>query len=156
MMKWWIYIYPSHTSIASFSYKHTDAMNIPLQWIYHRAHISAMVYALHQYPYMRMMQWIYELCGIFIAMVYSYQYPYAMVYSSLYIQSSYICNGIFISAMVYSSYMSSVRNGMVHPSHHSPLHHSALIYPWMERWGGWGRDPKKCTGRDWGMGSSTI
>ena len=21
---------------------------------------------------------------------------------------------------------------------------------------GWGRDPKKCTGRDWGMGSSTI
>ena len=22
--------------------------------------------------------------------------------------------------------------------------------------GGWGRDPKKCTGRDWGMGSSTI
>jgi len=22
--------------------------------------------------------------------------------------------------------------------------------------GGWGRDPKKCTGRGWGMGSSTI
>jgi len=22
--------------------------------------------------------------------------------------------------------------------------------------GGWGRDPKKCTGRNWGMGSSTI
>jgi len=22
--------------------------------------------------------------------------------------------------------------------------------------GGWGRDPKKCTGRDWGMWSSTI
>jgi len=22
--------------------------------------------------------------------------------------------------------------------------------------GGWGRDPKKCTGRDWGMRSSTI
>jgi len=22
--------------------------------------------------------------------------------------------------------------------------------------GGWGRDPKKCTERDWGMGSSTI
>ena len=22
--------------------------------------------------------------------------------------------------------------------------------------GGWGRDPKKCTGRDWGMGSSTL
>ena len=22
--------------------------------------------------------------------------------------------------------------------------------------GGWGRDPKKCTGRDWGMGSGTI
>jgi len=22
--------------------------------------------------------------------------------------------------------------------------------------GGWGRDPKKCMGRDWGMGSSTI
>ena len=22
--------------------------------------------------------------------------------------------------------------------------------------GGWGRDPKECTGRDWGMGSSTI
>ena len=22
--------------------------------------------------------------------------------------------------------------------------------------GGWGRDPKKCTGRDWGMGLSTI
>ena len=22
--------------------------------------------------------------------------------------------------------------------------------------GGWGRDPNKCTGRDWGMGSSTI
>jgi len=22
--------------------------------------------------------------------------------------------------------------------------------------GGWGRDPKKCTGRDWGMGASTI
>jgi len=22
--------------------------------------------------------------------------------------------------------------------------------------GSWGRDPKKCTGRDWGMGSSTI
>ena len=22
--------------------------------------------------------------------------------------------------------------------------------------GGWGRHPKKCTGRDWGMGSSTI
>ena len=21
---------------------------------------------------------------------------------------------------------------------------------------GWGGDPKKCTGRDWGMGSSTI
>ena len=22
--------------------------------------------------------------------------------------------------------------------------------------GGWGRDPQKCTGRDWGMGPSTI
>jgi len=22
--------------------------------------------------------------------------------------------------------------------------------------GGWGRDPNKCTGRNWGMGSSTI
>jgi len=22
--------------------------------------------------------------------------------------------------------------------------------------GGWGRDPTKCTGRDWGMGASTI
>jgi len=28
-------------------------------------------------------------------------------------------------------------------------------HPWREV-GGWGRDPKKCTGRDWGMGSSTI
>ena len=26
----------------------------------------------------------------------------------------------------------------------------------MREVGGWGRDPKKCTGRDWGMGSSTI
>ena len=27
---------------------------------------------------------------------------------------------------------------------------------WQREVGGWGRDPKKCTGRDWGMGSSTI
>ena len=26
----------------------------------------------------------------------------------------------------------------------------------LEEVGGWGRDPKNCTGRDWGMGSSTI
>ena len=28
----------------------------------------------------------------------------------------------------------------------------------VSRWevGGWGRDPQKCTGRDWGMGSTTI
>ena len=32
------------------------------------------------------------------------------------------------------------------------------IMPWRFQGevGGWGRDPKKCTGRDWGMGSSTI
>ena len=32
------------------------------------------------------------------------------------------------------------------------------IPPFMHRRevGGWGRDPQKCTGRDWGMGSSTI
>ena len=30
-----------------------------------------------------------------------------------------------------------------------------LVHMWREV-GGWGRDLKKCTGRDWGMGSSTI
>ena len=36
------------------------------------------------------------------------------------------------------------------------------ICTWIQGWniwwemGGWGRDPKKCTGRGWGMGSSTI
>jgi len=29
-------------------------------------------------------------------------------------------------------------------------------YEFFREVGGWGRDPKKCTGRDWGMGSSTI
>ena len=29
-------------------------------------------------------------------------------------------------------------------------------YGWLGEVGGWGRDSKKCTGRDWSMGSSTI
>ena len=32
----------------------------------------------------------------------------------------------------------------------------AYVYMYRREVGGWGRDPKKCTGRDWGMGSSTI
>ena len=31
-----------------------------------------------------------------------------------------------------------------------------VIYVTWREVGGWGRDPKKCTGRDWEMGSSTI
>jgi len=56
-------------------------------------------------------------------------------------------------------------------SHATHMHESCLAYERVTshiwnlcahaihvRWevGGWGRDPKKCTGRDWGMGSSTI
>jgi len=37
----------------------------------------------------------------------------------------------------------------------SRIHSCLFISSWGEV-GGWGRDPKKCTGRDWGMGSSTI
>ena len=38
-----------------------------------------------------------------------------------------------------------------------PTHDSYTCAPLSRREvGGWGRDPKKCTGRDWGMGSSTI
>ena len=35
---------------------------------------------------------------------------------------------------------------------------NAISFLWIScgEVGGWGRDPKKCTGRDWGMGSSTI
>jgi len=37
---------------------------------------------------------------------------------------------------------------------------SLLLHPsytvWQGEVGGWGRDPKKCTGSIWGMGSSTI
>jgi len=36
-------------------------------------------------------------------------------------------------------------------------HECVMSHTYMRREvGGWGRDPKKCTGRDWGMGSSTI
>jgi len=40
---------------------------------------------------------------------------------------------------------------------HTATHCNALLVdtPYREV-GGWGRDPKKCTGRGWGMGSSTI
>jgi len=38
-------------------------------------------------------------------------------------------------------------------SHLSPAEYHGLREPEV---GGWGRDPKKCTGRGWGMGSSTI
>ena len=33
---------------------------------------------------------------------------------------------------------------------------SMMKMPSIREVGGWGRDPKKCTGRGWGMGSSTI
>jgi len=40
------------------------------------------------------------------------------------------------------------------------LHQAAspIVFACTASWevAGWGRDPKKCTGRDWGMGSSTI
>jgi len=37
---------------------------------------------------------------------------------------------------------------------HAPSTQNLWIH--MREVGGWGRDPKKCTGRGWGMGSSTI
>jgi len=40
---------------------------------------------------------------------------------------------------------------------HKPIHIMYNLCVIIQREvGGWGRDPKKCTGRDWGMGSSTI
>ena len=49
-------------------------------------------------------------------------------------------------------FMSNIRMSQV--THMDESHN----YPRTRRGevGGWGRDPKKCTGRDWGMGSSTI
>jgi len=44
-------------------------------------------------------------------------------------------------------------------SHSSLQWLSSHLYVSHDSWwevGDWGRDPKKCTGRDWGMGSSTI
>ena len=61
---------------------------------------------------------------------------------------------------------SSTHNFPLTPTISLNIADSHLIFPWqllcwwkgVERRevGGWGRDPKKCTGRDWGMGSSTI
>jgi len=46
------------------------------------------------------------------------------------------------------------------PLNHMHVRMCHLLYsPFPKRWGevgGWGRDPKKCTGSIWGMGSSTI
>ena len=38
----------------------------------------------------------------------------------------------------------------------SSLHFVPIYLLYRGEVGGWGRDPKKCTGRDWVMGSSTI
>ena len=55
------------------------------------------------------------------------------------------------------TYMNESRHTHINESQHSYMNES-----WSRKAkaigevGGWGRDPKKCTGRDWGMGSSTI
>ena len=67
----------------------------------------------------------------------------------------------------YVTDMSRIIHGHVtHMSHVTHSHVTRMnLAAYMGRWrgvkwtlevGGWGRDPKKCTGRDWGMGSSTI
>ena len=44
-----------------------------------------------------------------------------------------------------------------HPHSCTPTHSYILTHSYtIGEVGGWGRDPKKCTGRDWGMGSSAI
>ena len=62
IMMWWIYIYPSHISIASFSYKAMDhdAMDIPLrmyelwpQWYIHCIIIHCILLLSYIHGYMR-------------------------------------------------------------------------------------------------------
>ena len=45
-----------------------------------------------------------------------------------------------------------------HSQCHTSMRMSTQPVSTQSQWevGGWGRDPKKCTGRHWGMGSSTI
>jgi len=45
-------------------------------------------------------------------------------------------------------------NSIIYPL--TLTHSSTHVSTHSREVGGWGRDPKKCTGRDWGMGSSTI
>jgi len=62
-------------------------------------------------------------------------------------QSPYVSNSLNHLQLKHSSSHPNVTNS----------HHELVI--WISHYpevGGWGRDPKKCTGRDWGMGSSTI
>jgi len=54
---------------------------------------------------------------------------------------------------IYSKFSSSSRTSSFEIRTRGHPWHACVEY---REVGGWGRDPKKCTGRDWGMGSSTI
>ena len=97
---------------------------------------------------------------------YLYIYMYISIYPYIYIcvylhTHMYTCiYYIYICISIYPYiYMSTHYVYIYIPTYiayiYRPIYIRASIHIRREV-GGWGRDPKKCTGRDWGMGSSTI
>ena len=78
--------------------------------------------------------------------IHIYIHPYIYIYMYKYI---YICMYMHIYMYIYTNIFSIPWLGTT-----APLRRRST--PLCREVGGWGRDPKKCTGRGWGMGSSTI
>ena len=73
------------------------------------------------------------------------------------------CMYVYAPIYIYTHVHINVRGRQYSPVHiaiytHECIYLYMLVYCYTKvgEVGGWGRDPKKCTGRDWGMGSSTI
>ena len=84
---------------------------------------------------------------------YTHMYIYIIIYFHLFWRSisTHICIRTALCIYIYCFWMHIVLFGthLLKSIHTHPFVHTREV-------GGWGRDPKKCTGRDWGMGSSTI
>jgi len=92
--------------------------------------------------------------------IYIYTYVYIhTTYMMYYIHTAYVMCSKLYTVYVYTVYTHThdLYTRLLYT--HDLYTYESCVYSThvcIREVGGWGRDPKKCTGRDWGMGSSTI
>ena len=101
------------------------------------------------------------LCGSFAKETYNFKEPTSRSNHLLLFPSFFEYHGTFSHHLLFLPRHHRI-SLPPHPRHNRTpptllfMTQTHTTYSSFREVGGWGRDPKKCTGRDWGMGSSTI